>query len=325
MGIDRSHPATDPLQSQGSPGSRIFLQSSEQRWAGAGGQSSAQLPRAEPMTAPGIIPYPTYHFTSIWGTQFPSHSTRLMTYANSGLLLAPHKHFNGVASPPALSQRAMNDMIWAKALLPPDFPRCHDDSVHAELFHLLIAHYSSYLPPSIIQDPLRMLQMLRERSLLLHSADVVEMPTMFSYAHVVHRCPLLEARGASRRKSTPVFVTRFGVSAPNQTHLGRGLGLANGLAAVVRAYRVRRGWGLLGVNPDAELPPSPTTGWPHGHCAEMQAIPPIVEWCESLGLGEDHYLLPYRCTSQGLGRLRCVVTAVLISLSVYSRDIPHGR
>lgn len=132
-----------------------------------------------------------------------------------------------------------------------------------------------------------MLQMLRERSLLLHSADVVEMPTMFSYAHVVHRNPLREAQGASRRKGrkgTPVFVTRFGVSAPNQTHLGRGLGLANGLAAVVRAYRVRRGWGLLGVNPDAELPPSPTTGWPHGHCAEMQAIPPIVEWCESLSL-----------------------------------------
>ena len=231
------------------------------------------------MTAPGIL-YTTYH-TSIWGAQLLPHFSSLVPHANSGL----HKPgFNTAESLPGLSQRALNDMIWAKVLLPPHFPRCHDDSVHAELFHLLIAHHSNSLPSSILQNPLRMLQMLRERSLLLHSADVVEMPTMFSYAHVVHNNPLLQAQSTSGRKGSLVFVTRFGVSAPNQSHLGRGLGLANGLATVVRAYRVRRAWGLVGIDPDADLLPPSTTGWPHGHCAEMQAIPPIVEWCEYLGL-----------------------------------------
>ncbi|TEB31461.1 hypothetical protein FA13DRAFT_1732908 [Coprinellus micaceus] len=125
--------------------------------------------------------------------------------------------------------------------------------------------------------------MLRQRSLLLHSADLEEMPTMFSYAHVVHHGRIAKSRITSVA-TTPVVITRFGVSAPRQTHLYRGSGIPEGLAGVIRAYRVRKAWGQPGVDFDADIPPPRTTSWHHGHCAEMQAIPPVVEWCEYLGL-----------------------------------------
>jgi hypothetical protein len=174
-------------------------------------------------------------------------------------------------------------MIWARNLVPVHFPS-HEDSVHAEVFHRLIALHRGSLPASISLHPFDMLQMLRQHSLLLHATDAVEMPTKFSYAHVVHGTAIPDSLISPTPNIPTLIITRFGVSAPRLSHIGRGLRIPNGLATVIRDYRVRRAWGNHGVDPSADVPPPSTTYWRHGHCAEMQAIPAVVERCEDLGL-----------------------------------------
>ncbi|KAF6758596.1 hypothetical protein DFP72DRAFT_1005664 [Ephemerocybe angulata] len=177
----------------------------------------------------------------------------------------PYGNTNVVGLPPL---ETIDPAILAtrfQSFLPIDFPQ-HLDSMLAELFPAII---SQSIPPSdtfmaLTCRPLIMLDMLRQASLTLHRGDVEETPTMLSYATV---------------SQYPLKITRFGVTAPRHTSLGRGLNMAHGLGKTVRAFRVRNGWNVGGY----PVPPA-TELWRHGNCAEMQAIPAVVDWCESLGM-----------------------------------------
>ncbi|KAF6758229.1 hypothetical protein DFP72DRAFT_808075 [Ephemerocybe angulata] len=176
----------------------------------------------------------------------------------------PYGNTNVVGLPPL---ETIDPAILAarfRSFLPIDFPQ-HLDSMLSELFPTII---SQSIPSSdaftLNCRPLIMLDMLRQASLTLHRGDVEETPTMFSYATV---------------SQYPLKITHFGVTAPRQTSLGRGLNMAHGLGKTVRAFRVRNGWNVGGY----PVPPA-TELWRHGHCAEMQAIPAVVYWCENLGM-----------------------------------------
>ncbi|KAJ3538757.1 hypothetical protein NMY22_g5027 [Coprinellus aureogranulatus] len=285
MDVDRLSFA-HPFAAQSSPDSGVSLWNDRRLWAGEVEQSSAQLPLAEPVTSLGIHGM-GYHQPTQYIPHFPRSptvNTPPDTLSASTIFLNRSPTTEPwLASPvSAINATPPRSLLHFRYLLPIDFPP-HEDSVHAELFPLLVAHFS-FLPASVFLDPLFMLQILRTKSSeLSHSWDTEEMPTMFSYAYVAHNTEI----GTDPQlalASIPIVLTRFGVSAPRETHLGRASGIPDGLASAVRAYRLRRAWGCPVIDPGAVTPPKSTESWQHGHCAELQAIPPVVEWCEHLQL-----------------------------------------
>lgn len=274
------HYSNDLLSSQSSPDSEVFPQSHRQLWAGEVGQLWAQLPLAEPMASPEVPSTAHYQQNQYYNSS--SHYSPTMGIPKVNPWVSPTLL---PGSTPSFFSPYTNLYLAVLAnqwLLPHDFPP-HTDSILAELFPLLVARHT-YVPASVFMNPLSMVQSLRKRSGELHLWDIEEMPTMFAYAHVAHNSDVSEDPRVTSSPNIPVVLTRFGVSAPRETHLRRGSRIPESLAGTIRAYRIRKGWGLFGVDPYADMPPKPTEIWHHGHCAEMQAIPPVVEWCEYLGL-----------------------------------------
>jgi hypothetical protein len=124
-----------------------------------------------------------------------------------------------------------------------------------------------------------MLENLRQETLVAHRYDTSLMPTAFAYARASHpqlRFPMV----------------RFGVTAPRTDQIGSETWKA---AEKIRQYRIRQCWG-------DQIPPPKEEIWGHGHCAEAQAFPPIVDWCERLGL-ENVVIFSLAMHKSGVGRL----------------------
>ncbi|KAF6758597.1 hypothetical protein DFP72DRAFT_1064712 [Ephemerocybe angulata] len=162
--------------------------------------------------------------------------------------------------------------------LPPKFPP-YADSILAELWPSTL---SNFIPQEKIPaaGPLKMLQeLISSSSAIHHNQDKI--PSMFAYAHVSYRA---NSTSELEGKIPPSFwstgdgvrtIIRFGVSSARAKHKPRGIGRA------VRAHRTYMAWGGM-FSSGAQ--PRQVEGWLHGQCAELQAIPAVVEWCERLGL-----------------------------------------
>ncbi|KAF6758230.1 hypothetical protein DFP72DRAFT_1106520 [Ephemerocybe angulata] len=244
------------------------------------GQQPAQLPIAELVPAnTKIEPYTyeykvnnnhaapivslTSHDDRVWISPSPSNSPSIYT-SDSPVYKAFLK--TGVQRLSLLSQ------------LPPKFPP-YADSILAELWPSML---SNFIPQDKIPaaGPLKMLQELISSSSAIHR-NQDKMPSMFAYAHASYRA---NSTSEPEGKIPPSFwspedgvrtIIRFGVSSARAKHKPRGIG------RVVRGHRTHMAWG--GAFSNGTKPPQ-VENWLHGHCAELQAIPAVVEWCERLGL-----------------------------------------
>ncbi|KAJ3540997.1 hypothetical protein NMY22_g4069 [Coprinellus aureogranulatus] len=251
-------------------------------WAEEVGKSLAQLLTAEPTTSLGT------HFTAQPLHAHNNETTPCSPAPENPLAIPcwPLTSLPGVTWLPSPLRTAFNPIVSGTLhLTDPDFPP-HADSFLAELLTMMVASHSPLMPASTFLDPLPMLETLRQRSGAMHSWHVLEMPTMFSYAQVVLTNGLGGDPRMVARDGAPIRVVqiRFGVSAPQGNPNAHAVGVPHHLGAAVRRYRTHKAWGRLSGAAGDGVAPKPTEPWNHGHCAEMQAIPPAVEWCKIFGL-----------------------------------------
>ncbi|KAG2006303.1 hypothetical protein CC2G_002627 [Coprinopsis cinerea AmutBmut pab1-1] len=162
-------------------------------------------------------------------------------------------------SPTLLTFTANHSVEFSSLLsslgLPPDYPH-YIDSIQAELHSKAMwVHPLFYI----------------SRANCIAFLDQFRIDNNFSYGGNLGAAP---SKYSVSRANHSSIRPHLGVSGPH----GKGRKVFK-VAESVRAYRRRLSWGTS-VDP----PYSAEQSWDHGHCAEAQSLPAVVEQCERLGL-----------------------------------------